>query len=97
MILLVALLAVGAPLVEELFFRGLLMRSLQTRMPTAPAILVSSILFALAHFELAELAGLALFGVVLGVLAWWTGRLGPSISAHMAFNAAAVAAVVHIH
>jgi membrane protease YdiL (CAAX protease family) len=95
--LLVALLAIGAPLVEELYFRGLLMRSLQTRMPPAAAIAVSSVLFALAHFEAVQLAGLAIFGAVLGFLAWRTGRLGPSIAAHMAFNAAAVAVVVHVH
>ena len=93
---LVLLLAVGAPLVEELYFRGLLQRSLLTRMPAAPAIALSSVLFALAHFELAEFAGLAVFGVLLGTMAWKTGRLAPSVSAHMAFNAAAVAVVIHL-
>ena len=92
----VVLLAVGAPLVEELYFRGLLQRSLLTRMPPAFAIGTSSVLFALAHFEAVQFVGLALFGAVLGYMAWKTGRLGPSVAAHMAFNAAAVAAVVHL-
>jgi membrane protease YdiL (CAAX protease family) len=90
-------LAAGAPLVEELFFRGLLLRSLLGRIPTAAAIGVSAVLFALAHFEAVQFAGLALFGAVLGYLAWRTGRLGPSIGAHVAFNAAAVLSVVHFH
>ena len=89
-------LAVGAPLVEELFFRGLLLRSLLGRLPAPAAIVITGLLFALAHFESVQFAGLALFGVVLGYLAWLTGRLGPSIGAHMAFNAAAVLSVVHL-
>lgn len=95
--ILLLFLAIGAPLVEELFFRGLLLRSLLGRMPVPFAIVVSSVLFALAHFEAIQLAGLAVFGAVLAYMAWRTGRLGLSIGAHMAFNAAAVISVVSIH
>jgi membrane protease YdiL (CAAX protease family) len=96
-IVVLLVLAAGAPLVEELFFRGLLLRSLLGRIPVAPAIVASALLFALAHFEAIQFAGLAVFGIVLGYLAWRTGRLGPSIGAHIAFNAAAVLSVVHFH
>ncbi|MBV9661156.1 MAG: CPBP family intramembrane metalloprotease [Acidimicrobiales bacterium] len=94
---LIIFLAVGAPLVEELFFRGLLLRSLAGWMSTPIAIVVTGLLFALAHFEAVQFAGLAVFGVVLGLLAWVTGRLGPSIGAHMAFNAVAVIGTAHVH
>ncbi len=94
---LIVVLAVGAPLVEELFFRGLILRGLTGRMPPYLAIGVSAVLFGLAHFEAVQFAGLTLFGAVLGFLAWRTGRLAPSISAHMAFNTAAVLSVVHTH
>jgi membrane protease YdiL (CAAX protease family) len=87
---------VGAPLVEELFFRGLLFRALLGRTPVPVAVVVSSLLFALAHFEAVQFAGLAVFGVVLALLAWRTGRLMPGIGAHAAFNLAAVVSVVHI-
>jgi hypothetical protein len=60
------------------------------------AIGLSAIVFALAHFEAVQFAGLALFGVLLAVLAWRTGRLAPSIGAHVAFNAAAVVTVTHL-
>lgn len=89
-------LAAGAPLVEELFFRGLVLRGLLGRVPTPVAIAAAAVLFALAHFELAQFPGLAVFGVVLGVLAWRTNRLGPGVAAHAAFNATAVVAVVHL-
>ncbi len=91
-----AVLAVGAPIVEELFFRGVLLRSLLGRMATPLAILATALLFALAHFEAVQFAGLAAFGVVLGVLAWRTGRLAPGIAAHAAFNASAVISLTHL-
>jgi membrane protease YdiL (CAAX protease family) len=93
---LVLLLAVGAPLVEELFFRGLLLRALLGRTPPSVAVVASALLFALAHFEAAQFAGLAAFGVVLAVLAWRTGRLTLGIGAHAAFNTVAVLSVVHL-
>jgi membrane protease YdiL (CAAX protease family) len=83
-------LAVGAPLVEELFFRGLLLRSLARRFGPVVATLGSAVAFGLAHFELLQLAALILFGLVLALLAERTGRLGPGIVAHATFNAATV-------
>ena len=85
-----ALLAIGAPIFEELFFRGLLQRSLTRRFGRVVAIAGSATLFGLAHFELLQLPALIAFGVVLGVLADRTGRLGPGIVAHATFNAATV-------
>jgi membrane protease YdiL (CAAX protease family) len=95
-IVLMAFLAVGAPIVEELFFRGLVLRGLLARLHPALAIVATALLFALAHLEALQFAGLAVFGVILGFLAWRLGRLAPSIAAHAAFNAAAVASLVHL-
>lgn len=92
---LLLLLAVAGPIVEEFFFRGVLLRSMGAWIPAPLAIVVSAALFALAHFEAAQFVGLMAFGVVLGVLAWFTRRLAPSMAAHASFNAAAVLAVVH--
>jgi membrane protease YdiL (CAAX protease family) len=89
-------LAVGAPIVEELFFRGLVLRALLGRTRVPVAVVVSALLFGLAHFEAAQFAGLAAFGVVLAALAWRTGRLTPGIGAHVAFNTVAVLSVVHL-
>ncbi len=90
----------GSPFVEELFFRGLLLRALLGRLggmgsvarPTL-AILVTAVIFALVHFEKLQFLGLAGFGAVLCVLAWKTGRLGPGIVAHASFNAVTVLAI----
>lgn len=86
-VLLVLVVAVGAPVVEELFYRGLLMRSLERRLGPAPALWVSSVLFGLSHFQLVQLPALVMFGLVAGWLAQRRGRLGPAIWAHVAFNA----------
>ena len=57
------------------------------------AIAGSALVFGLSHFELYQLPALVVFGVILGVLAVRTGRLGPGIWAHGVFNLVAVIAV----
>jgi uncharacterized protein len=87
---LILFLAVGAPIVEELFFRGLLLRSLTRWLGPVPGIAISAVVFGLAHFELLQLPALIIFGLFLGTLAYKTGRLGPGMVAHAAFNAVTV-------
>ncbi|MDQ3757281.1 MAG: CPBP family glutamic-type intramembrane protease [Actinomycetota bacterium] len=90
--LLVALLVVGAPLVEETFFRGLLQAALLRRLGRpVVAVVVGALVFGVTHYDPEALLGLAAFGVVLGVLVVRAGRLGPALVAHAAFNAVTVA------
>jgi len=89
--------AVGAPFVEELFFRGLILRSLTRWLGPVVGIVGSAVLFGLAHGEALQLAGLVLFGLVLAALAYKTGRLGPGMAAHCAFNAVTVVSLTIIH
>jgi membrane protease YdiL (CAAX protease family) len=91
---LILFVAAGAPVVEELFFRGLLFRSLERRLGTGGGVVGSGVLFGLAHPQSLPANGLILamiclaaLGVVLAVLAVRTGRLGACIVAHAAFNA----------
>ena len=85
---------VGAPIVEELFFRGLLLRSLEHRLGAGWAVGGSSVLFGLAHPNDLPAAGVALvmtslavLALVLALLVVRTGRLAAAIVAHAAFNA----------
>lgn len=90
---------IGAPIVEEIFFRGLLLRSLQTvRWRVASArlagflpILLSGLLFAGAHFQGVQFFGLAFVGVVLAIIRVREGRIAPSIMTHAGFNLIALA------
>jgi membrane protease YdiL (CAAX protease family) len=89
-VLLVLMVVVGAPIIEELFFRGLLMRAIQARWNDGLALVASALFFALVHFQPLQIPGLFVFGLILGTCAQRTGRLGMSILAHSAFNATAV-------
>jgi membrane protease YdiL (CAAX protease family) len=89
-ILLVVIVVIVAPIVEELFFRGLVMRALERRYDRRWAVLGSSAIFAAAHVEPLQFPALFIFGLVAAALTMRTGRLGPGMAAHVAFNAVAV-------
>jgi membrane protease YdiL (CAAX protease family) len=92
--------AVGAPVAEEVFFRGLLLQALRARWTDTTAIVVCGVLFGLAHAsgtESAALPALMIFGGVLAWLAVRTGRLGPGIVAHVVFNAITVIQLAATH
>ena len=78
--------AIGAPIVEELFYRGIVQPAL-IRLTNVPiGIGLASVLFGAVHFSLVELIPLSVVGLVFGLLAHKTGRVAPAILAHMAFN-----------
>ena len=82
--------AVGAPLFEELFYRGLFLRAVQRRFGDVVAVVLPALVFGLVHFQLFDLPALVLFGVAMGVVTLRVGRLGLAIWAHVAFNLTAL-------
>jgi membrane protease YdiL (CAAX protease family) len=89
--MLVILVVIGAPIVEELFYRGLVLRSLERRFGQVVAIVASGLFFGLVHIpNFIGVPGLALFGMFLAYITLRTGRLGLAIVCHMAFNAITV-------
>ena len=60
--------------------------------PGTLAIVVTGVLFGLAHAESLQLLGLAVFGIILSFVSYRTGRLGMNMVAHATFNLMAVAA-----
>ena len=84
---LVAIVVIGAPIVEEMMYRGLLQGALVRRINDAVAVVAVAAFFAAIHFRWVEFPGLFVFGLILGICALRTGRLGMGIVAHMAFNA----------
>lgn len=90
---------IGAPIFEELFFRGLLQQAL-VRLRSA-AVIVQALIFGLVHTTPGEglgnigiVLGLATFGSVLGLAVRHWGRLGPAIIGHALFNALAVVPIL---
>jgi membrane protease YdiL (CAAX protease family) len=76
----------GAPLVEEIYYRGLTLRAAERRFGPSWALLGTSAFFALMHGAPIVVPGLLVFALILGYLAQRFGRLGPSIFAHIGFN-----------
>ncbi|HEX2577364.1 MAG TPA: CPBP family intramembrane glutamic endopeptidase [Aquihabitans sp.] len=93
-VLLFLMVVVGAPIAEEIFFRGLLLRSLEKRFGLGWAVAGSSVIFGATHFQPLQFVALTAAGAIFALLVVRTGRLGPAIVAHMAFNAATVVSLV---
>ena len=79
--------AIGAPVVEELFYRGVVQKNLVARLGPWVGITLASVLFGIVHFSLVELVPLTVVGGVFGYLYHRSGRLAPAIVAHITFNA----------
>ena len=91
--------AVLAPILEEMLFRGVLLDALKSRMALKPAIWVTGIAFGVVHLTdpatLALVPALILLGVILGfVRERGGGSLSRPILMHMGFNAVTAVALV---
>ena len=97
-----AIAVLGAPIFEELFFRGLTFGAVEKRFNRWAAFVVSTVLFTLLHAQPAStwlglglmLVHIGVLGVTFGLLRLVTGRLGPSIVAHMTVNGFATLVVL---
>jgi membrane protease YdiL (CAAX protease family) len=87
-----------APAVEELLFRGVLLRALARRVPPAAAIAGSGLAFGLVHLvdpnAVAVVPGLVALGMVSSLVALRTGDLSRSVLLHVGFNSLAVVATL---
>jgi membrane protease YdiL (CAAX protease family) len=90
-ILLFVTIAVVAPLLEEILFRGLLQNSLSKRLPVWAAIALSALIFGAMHMDFYAMPPLVLMGAIFGVIYHLTGSLRVTIVLHMINNAAALA------
>jgi uncharacterized protein len=84
---------IAAPIVEELVFRGLVMRSLLSKIPVVGAVALQGILFGVAHVDPVRGSGnlglvmvLSGVGISFGAAAYWLRRIGPTMVAHAIFN-----------
>lgn len=88
------LIAIAAPVSEEIFFRGMLFGGLRRRMPRLPAALVSGVVFGGLHAftGISAVPPLIVFGFVLALLYEKTGSIVPGILLHALNNSVALAA-----
>jgi membrane protease YdiL (CAAX protease family) len=72
--------AIAAPIVEELLFRGLLQNALAKYMPIWGAILLSSFLFALVHLQLYAIPALMSLSIAFAISITARGHCAPTSS-----------------
>jgi membrane protease YdiL (CAAX protease family) len=92
---------IAAPVVEEMVFRGVVMRGLRSRLPIVAVVVVQGLLFGAAHIDPVRGVGniglvlvLGGVGIAFGVAVALLGRIGPSMVAHALFNAAVLLLVL---
>ena len=76
----------GAPVGEELFFRGLVLRGFLGRYSVTKAVWASALLWAVSHLNPWQAVGALPLGIVLAWLVVRTGSLIPAIIGHMIAN-----------
>jgi uncharacterized protein len=90
LVLVVIGVALFAPLVEELLFRGLLLRASLRRTSAVLAVVISSVAFAVVHLldpsTATLMTPLLLLAAISGIRAVRTGDLSQSILLHVGFN-----------
>jgi len=91
--------AVAAPLIEEMLFRGMLLSWLTRRMRNWPAIVVSAAVFAGVHLldpnAIAVVPGLFLLGIVLAWVALRRGDLSLPVAIHSGINLLAAITILY--
>ena len=79
--------AIGAPIAEEIAFRGMAYNALAKRgLSTVWVIAITTVAFSLFHLEPVRAPILLASGLVLGLLRWRTRSLGAPIVAHAVNN-----------
>lgn len=87
LITLYVLATLWAPLVEELIFRGSLLRHLRRRLGVLAAAMVSALFFGFMHsYEALLLLPVIMLGFVFALMRQWRGSLVPSMTAHALHN-----------
>ncbi len=74
-----------APVCEELFFRSFLLQGVRRVMSAGWAVILSSVIFAIAHVDLGSLPLLLVLGLMLGTLRVLSRSIWPCVALHM-FN-----------
>ena len=90
LLLFAVMIMVGAPIVEEIAFRGLIFNALRKKgLGAVSTIIITAVIFSAFHFEPIRFFLLLPIGLVYGWVRWKTGSLGAAMVAHGVNNAPA--------
>jgi membrane protease YdiL (CAAX protease family) len=93
-VLMISAVTFGAPLLEELLFRGFLWNLVERLGGPMAALGVTSIAFAAFHLDVVQSAALVITALFFGWLRYTSGSLWPAVIAHFANNALGVGVLV---
>lgn len=88
-----ALTGLAIPIVEEIFFRGVVYRWMRDKWGVVVGVIVSGLVFGIAHFEPATVVPAIVMGFVLALTYEKSGSLWPPILIHMLNNTLALVAL----
>lgn len=83
-----------APVIEEILMRGFLLGGLSQNYGRGAALVISTLIFAIFHFNMVQTLSAVVCGAVLGLLYLHTGSVFCCILAHMAYNSISFAAEI---
>jgi len=87
---------IGAPITEELFFRGFLFGGIRHYVPLVLSALLTGLVFSLLHFNIGLIIPFTVIGALLALSYQRAGNLITPISAHFLFNLVSFLALVFI-
>ena len=93
MVLMVLIACVGAPLAEEIVFRGYIYGAVKKLSGIGFSLVFSALFFAAVHMNLASLLPLFVLGLALAAVYELTGSLWTPIAVHFLFNSVSTALI----
>lgn len=84
--LMIFVVGVAAPVVEEVLFRGLILKRIQDYLGSVWAVVLSALIFGIYHGNVVQFVYAGLLGLAFGVIMCRTNSLRVAITAHMAAN-----------
>ncbi len=83
------------PIVEEIMFRGILLKMFGSSVGVVFSVIITSILFAVSHGGMVQIAYTFVLGLVLGIVRYKSTSLWSAIAVHMSFNLSGAVAAMY--
>ena len=89
-VLLILCRVLAGPFVQEVMFRGIILRDLSQKMRVMTAVIIQALLFAVIHVSFLQGIYALIGGIVIGLIFLWLDSLWAALAVHLAFNAALI-------
>lgn len=83
-----------APICEEVFFRSFIFMGLRRGIPLALSVIISALIFAVAHADPASFLVLFVIGLALAIVRWRTCSIWPGVILHTLNNATSALLII---